>query len=64
LSLKTAKVSWFLLVLSWAVDVTEVIYYIHGPMEDKKKPNDVCCYRCITEQWALTVTKSLRFFFY
>jgi len=25
--------SWFILVLLWAVDVIEVIYYIHGPVE-------------------------------
>jgi len=30
---KTAKVTWFILVLHWAVDVIEVIYYIHGPVE-------------------------------
>ena len=30
---KTAKITWFILVLHWAVDVTEVIYYIHGPVE-------------------------------
>ena len=29
---KTAKITWFLLVLQWAVDVIEVIYYIHGPV--------------------------------
>jgi len=28
---KTAQITWFLLVLHWAVDVIEVIYYIHGP---------------------------------
>ena len=25
---KTAKITWFILVLHWAVDVIEVIYYI------------------------------------
>ena len=30
---KTAKITWFILVLQWAVDVMEVIYYIHGPVE-------------------------------
>jgi len=30
---KTAKITWFLLVLHWAVDVIEVIYYIHDPMK-------------------------------
>ena len=30
---KTAKITWFLLVLHWAVDVIEVIYYILGPVE-------------------------------
>ena len=30
---KTAKITWFILVLRWAVDVIEVIYYIHGPVE-------------------------------
>ena len=30
---KTAKITWFILVLHWAVDVIEVIYYIHGPVE-------------------------------
>jgi len=29
---KTAKITWFLLVLHWAVDVIKVIYYIHGPV--------------------------------
>ena len=27
---KTAKIIWFLLVLHWAVDVIEVIYYINA----------------------------------
>jgi len=30
---KTAKITWFILVLHWAVDVIEVIYYIHCPVE-------------------------------
>ena len=30
---KTAKITWFLLVLRWAMDVIEVIYYIRGPVE-------------------------------
>ena len=30
---KTAKITWFLLVLHWAVDVIEVLYYIHSPVE-------------------------------
>jgi len=30
---KTAKITWFILVLHWAVDVIEVLYYIHGPVE-------------------------------
>ena len=30
---KTAKITWFILVLHWAVDIIEVIYYIHGPVE-------------------------------
>ena len=30
---KTAQITWFILVLHWAVDVTEVLYYIHGPVE-------------------------------
>ena len=30
---KTAKITWFILVLHWAVDVIEVIYYIHGTVE-------------------------------
>jgi len=32
---KTAKVTWFILVLHWAVDVSliEVIYYIYAPVE-------------------------------
>ena len=28
---KTAKITWFILVLHCAVDVIEVLYYIHGP---------------------------------
>ena len=31
------------------------IYYVHGPMEYQKKPSDFCCFRCVTEQRALTV---------
>jgi len=31
--LKQQKITWFLLVLYWAVDIIEVIYYIHGPVE-------------------------------
>jgi len=30
---KTAKITWFILVLHWAVDVIYDFYYIHGPME-------------------------------
>ena len=30
---KTAKITWFILVLHWAVDVIEVLYYICGPVE-------------------------------
>ena len=30
---KTAKITWFILVLHWAVDVIEVLYYIRGPVE-------------------------------
>ena len=30
---KTAKITWFILVLHWAVNVIEVIYYIHGTLE-------------------------------
>jgi len=30
---KTAKITWFFLVLHWAADVIKVIYYIHGPVE-------------------------------
>ena len=30
---KTAKITCFILVLHWAVDVIKVIYYIHGPVE-------------------------------
>jgi len=30
---KTAKITWFILVLRWAVDVIEVLYYIRGPVE-------------------------------
>jgi len=29
---KTAKITWFILVLHRAVDVTYDFYYIHGPM--------------------------------
>jgi len=36
---KTAKITWFLLVLHWAMDVIYDFYYIHGPMEYKKKPS-------------------------
>ena len=31
-------------------------------MEYQKKPNDFGCFRCVIEQWALTVIKLLRFF--
>ena len=37
-------------------------HYIHGPVEYQKKPSDFCCFRCVIEQWALTVIKLLRFF--
>ena len=30
---KTAKVTWFILVLHWGMDVIYDFYYIHGPME-------------------------------
>ena len=30
---KTAEITWFLLVLHWAMDVIYDFYYIHGPME-------------------------------
>ena len=30
---KTAKITWFILVLHWTVDVIEVLYYIRGPVE-------------------------------
>jgi len=30
---KTAKITWFILVLHWAKDVIYDFYYIHGPME-------------------------------
>jgi len=33
-------------------------------MEDYKKSNNFCCFRCIIEQLALTVIKLLRFFLY
>ena len=59
---KTAIIIWFLLVLHWAMDVIYDFYYIYGPVEDQKKPNDFCCFRCVLEQWALTVIKLLRFF--
>ena len=44
---KTAKITWFILVLHWAVDVIEVLYYIHGPVEYWNKPSDFCCFRCV-----------------
>jgi len=31
--LKQKKITWFILVLHWAMDVIEVVYYIHGPVE-------------------------------
>jgi len=30
---KTAKITWFILVLHWAMDVIYDFYYIHGLME-------------------------------
>jgi len=30
---KTAKITWFILVFHWAMDVIYDFYYIHGPME-------------------------------
>ena len=30
-------------------------------MKYQKKPNDLCCFRCVIEQWGLTVIKLLRF---
>ena len=35
---------------------------IHGPIDDEKKSNDFCCFRCVVEQWALTVIKFVSFF--
>jgi len=32
---KTAKITWFILVLHWAMDVIYDFYYIHGPMESR-----------------------------
>ena len=34
---KTAKITCFILVLHWAVDVIEVIYYIHGQWSNRIK---------------------------
>ena len=33
---KTAKITWFLLVLHWAMDVIYDFYYIHSPMEYRR----------------------------
>ena len=44
---KTAKITWFILVLHLAVDVIEVVYYIYGPVEYYNKPGDFCCFRCV-----------------
>jgi len=33
ISLITDKITWFILVLHWAMDVIYDFYYIHGPME-------------------------------
>ena len=30
---KTAKITWFILVFHWAVDVIVLLYYIRGPVE-------------------------------
>ena len=30
---KIAKITWFILVLHWGMDVIYDFYYIHGPME-------------------------------
>jgi len=30
---KTAKITWFILVLDWGMAVIYDFYYIHGPME-------------------------------
>jgi len=30
-------------------------------MKYQKKPNDLCCIRCVIEQWGLTVIKLLQF---
>ena len=32
---KTAKITWFILVLHWAVDVIYDFYYINDPMESR-----------------------------
>jgi len=44
---KTAKITCFILVLHWAMDVIYDFYYIHGPMEYWNKPSDFCCFRCV-----------------
>ena len=52
--------TWFRLVLHWAVDVIEVIYY--AQWSTRINQMIFCCFRCVIEQWALTVIKLLRFF--
>jgi len=46
----------------WAVNVTEVIYYTHGQVEDKK-PNDFCCIICVTH-WTMSfdIDRTSKFF--
>ena len=43
-------VEWSWVVPRWAVDVTDVIYYIHGQMEDKKPNVFAVLLLCVTEQ--------------
>ena len=44
---KTAKITWFIPVLHWAIDVIYDFYYSHGPMEYYNEPSDFCCFRCV-----------------
>jgi len=44
---KTAIITWFILVLYWAMDVIYDFCYIQGPMEYWNKPSGFCCFRCV-----------------
>jgi len=60
---KAAKISWFLLVLHWAIDVIYDFITSTAQWSTRKNQNDFCCFRCVMNNGlSLTAIKLLRFF--